>query len=182
MVTDLGEIRRLAQSKEAENREFRRYLALHHYRFEAFQAIASEVQEQIDCTTCANCCRYTVVAVRQAEIEAIARYLGAEIENVIRLHTCPDPVVSGARVLASTDGGCTFLDRNLCMIYEARPSACRDFPHLATRSRSLGGRLSSLCRNAWFCPIIYNALEDYKKLVGFRSREFTLPGNGLRTS
>ena len=55
------------------------------------------------------------------------------------------------------------------MIYAARPAACRDFPHLAPCTHSLGGRLSSLCRNAWFCPIIYNALESYKHLVGYHS-------------
>jgi Fe-S-cluster containining protein len=64
--------------------------------------------------------------------------------------------------------GCIFLDGNLCMIYEARPKTCRDFPHVAVGTHSLGGRPSSLRRWAALCPIIFNALESYKHLTGFR--------------
>ncbi len=166
MVTDLVEIRRLAESKQVENLDFRRYLRARHQPFEPFQALASELRNHIDCTTCANCCRHTVVSVGCAEIDAIASYLGMEAAGVIRQYTSPDPAVPAARVLVNRNDACTFLDGNLCMIYTARPAACRDFPRL---THSLGGRMSSLCRNAWFCPIIFNALESYKHLVGYHS-------------
>jgi uncharacterized protein len=105
--------------------------------------------------------------VGRAEIDAIASHLGIEAADVIRLHISPDPAVPAARVLLNKKDACTFLDGNLCMIYAARPAACRNFPHLAPCAPSLGARMSSLCRNAWFCPIIYNALESYKRLVGY---------------
>jgi Fe-S-cluster containining protein len=55
------------------------------------------------------------------------------------------------------------------MIYEARPKTCRNFPHVAVGTPSLGGRPSSLARWAALCPIIYNALESYKHLTGYHS-------------
>ncbi len=168
MVTDLVEIRRLGIASEAENLEFRRHLSARRHRAGEFQSLAAEIQEQVDCTACANCCRNSIVTVNGSEVEAIARYLGYTVEQVTRQYTAPDPNSPAARVLATTVKGCVFLDGNLCTIYEARPKACRDFPHVALGRRSLGGRMSSLCRWASLCPIVYNALESYKHLVGYR--------------
>lgn len=169
MVTDLVEIRRLGESKKAENLNFRRYLTAHHCQLDRLQIFAEEIQQQIDCTACANCCRYSVVTVNRSEIENIALYLRMEPEEVNRQYMAPDPDARTTRVLRSTRDGCIFLDGNLCMIYEARPKACRDFPHVAHGKRSLGGRISSLCQWVSLCPIIYNALERYKRLIGYRS-------------
>ncbi len=171
MVTDLIQIRELGTAKEAENLDFRRYLRAHHRRIEEFQKLAAEIQEQIDCTQCANCCRYSVVSVVQRDIEAIARHLGEDSEHVIRHYTEPDPEAGTRRILRSTSEGCVFLDGNLCMIYEARPEVCMRFPHVASGMRTLGGRLPSLYRWASLCPIIYNAVETYKHVVGYRGAE-----------
>ena len=108
-----------------------------------------------------------MVPVDQAEIENIARHLRDTPEAVTRLYTAPDPDVPGARILANSGEGCVFLDHNLCMIYDARPKTCRDFPHVAIGTHSLGGRPSSLARWAALCPIIFNALEIHKHLTGF---------------
>jgi hypothetical protein len=167
VVTDLAEIRRLGTSRSRENQDFRRYLAAHHQPIEPFQILAGETARQIDCTACANCCRYSVVSVTRAEIETIARSLDLPADEVTRIYTSPDPDAPAMRVLKSTPGGCIFLRGNLCTVYAARPNACRDFPHITLGTHSLGGRISSLCRWASLCPIIYNALESYKHLVGY---------------
>lgn len=170
MVTDLVEIRRLGAIQEAENLEFRRYLTAHHHPVEELQAVAAEIQPQIDCTACANCCRYSVVSVSQAEIETIAGHLRIEAEEVRQRCTAPDPDAPARRLLRSGKEGCVFLDGNLCTVYPARPEACRDFPHTAPGTHSLGGRVASLCRWASLCPIVYNAIETYKHRLGFHAR------------
>lgn len=177
MVTDLVEVERLGTAKTAENLDFRRFLMAHHHRRETFRVLAVQVQQQIDCTTCANCCRHSIVAVTEAEIESIARYLNSPVEDVRRQYTTPDPEKPGARILASDPGGCVFLDGNLCIIYEARPAACRDFPHVSLERNSLGGRFASLGRWAALCPIVYNALEEYKRLLGYHSHAHAAPGH-----
>jgi Fe-S-cluster containining protein len=93
-------------------------------------------------------------------------------DQVTRMYTNPDSDSSSSRVLRNTGNACVFLDGNLCMIYEARPAACRNFPHISAHSTTVGSRWSSLCRRAAVCPIVYNALEAYKKLVGYRAAGF----------
>jgi Fe-S-cluster containining protein len=166
VVTDLIQIGQLAEKDERENLRFRRFLRQHHYRDDLLHRIAREVEREIDCTACANCCRETRVSVTSKDIDSIARYLNLSREQVIREYTEPDP---GDRetILRHNDNGCVFLDGNLCMVYEVRPSACLAFPYLASDARSLGGRMSSVCNHARICPIIYNTIEAYKHAVGY---------------
>jgi hypothetical protein len=56
VVTDLVQIRRLAEMEQGENLDFRRFLNAHHVPDHLFRQIAREVEQQIDCTVCANCC------------------------------------------------------------------------------------------------------------------------------
>jgi Fe-S-cluster containining protein len=167
VVTDLADVFRLGTAKVKENLAFRRYLSAHHSADKSFQILASEVQQHVDCTACANCCRHSMVSVNKSDIENIAQYLGTMSEAVDRLYTVPDPDAPTLRILLNSGEGCVFLDGNLCMIYEARPKTCRDFPHVAVGQHSLGSRQSSLARWAPLCPIIFNALEGYKHLTGY---------------
>lgn len=177
VVTDLAEVFRLGTAKARENLDFRRYLSAHHFDDKPFQILASEVQDHIDCTACANCCRYSIVSVNKTEIENIAQYLGISKDEVVRLYTDPDPDASALRTLRSSKEGCTFLDHNCCLIYDARPRVCRDFPHVAVGAHSLGSRPSSHDHWAALCPIIFNAIELYKHLTGFHSHRALHAGN-----
>lgn len=180
MVTDLAEVFRLGSAKAEENLAFRRYLSAHHHPDKPFQILAGEVRRQVDCKTCANCCRHSVVSVAAPEIEAIAKYLGMAPEDVVRLYTTADPSAPALRNLSTSEAGCVFLDGNLCMIYEARPKACRNFPCVDMGSHSLGSRPSSIARWAALCPIVYNSLEGYKRVTGYhpptRAREIEAGG------
>lgn len=167
MISDLDEIRRRTESNEAENLAFRRHLIAHHQPLEPFRILANEIQANTDCTACANCCREMIVNVSPAEIHSLAAHLGISDEDVAHLYTEPDPEDHSRRILRNQNS-CVFLDGNLCMVYAARPKACHDFPHIALHSSTVGNRMSSFCRSAAVCPIIYNALEAYKHLVGYR--------------
>jgi len=167
VVTDLDEVFGLGTAKAEENLAFRRYLSAHHAGDKQFQIVASEIQRHVDCTACANCCRHSVVSVSKPELEAIAGQIGVTAEAAAQLFTSADPEAPALRTLRSERGACVFLHENRCMIYSARPKACREFPHVAVGTHSLGGRPASLARWAALCPIIYNALEEWKHLTGF---------------
>jgi Fe-S-cluster containining protein len=171
LVTDLVEVFRLGTAKAEENLAFRRYLSAHHHSDKEFQILASEVQQHIDCSACANCCRSSVVPVSEAEIADIALHLDTTPEEVARMYTVADPDEPHSRILQSSSEGCVFLNDNLCMIYEARPKTCRDFPHVTPGSHTLGSRQASHARWAALCPIIFNALEQQKHVTGFQYSE-----------
>jgi Fe-S-cluster containining protein len=175
VVTGLIQIRELTATKGTENVAFRRYLRNHHYCDDAFARIAESVTREIDCTSCANCCRQTVVTVTEVDIESIARFLGMECEAVRRLYLIPDPDAPGQMIIRNEPDGCIFLDGNLCTIYDVRPKTCQDFPHLTTGRRTLAGRMANVAKRAWMCPIVYNTLEEYKHLVGWHAK----PGGAL---
>lgn len=170
MVSDLQEVFRLGTAKAKENLAFRRYLSAKHQGDGPFQILASEVQRETDCTACANCCRQSIVTVNKQEMERIASHLATTADEVSRLYTDSDPDSPALRTLRNARG-CVFLDGNLCMIYDARPKTCREFPHIAIGIQSLGGRPSSHARWAPLCPIIYNTLERYKRQMGFPNQD-----------
>jgi Fe-S-cluster containining protein len=104
------------------------------------------------------------VDVSPADIRAIAEFLGSTEADVRRLY------VTEEHTLWRTKGACVFLHGNLCLIYPVRPRACRDFPHIHAQGVSLGSRMSSICRHAAVCPILFNAIEEYKHRTGFHPR------------
>jgi Fe-S-cluster containining protein len=166
LITDLVRVRTLSEAKAAENLDFQRFVRQRNASPALFREIAAGVERQVDCTQCAACCRETYVDVSPADIHLIALHLGTTEENVMAQYTMVDP--SDHRpVLKHVNGGCVFLDDNLCMIYGVRPGPCRNFPHLLNASNTLGHRLESIVRRAAYCPIVYNTLESYKHLLGY---------------
>ena len=67
------------------------------------------MERRIDCRVCANCCKQSVVAINQREVEAIAQYLGSTVKNVLRFYTSADAEDPDQLVLKSNEGGCVFL-------------------------------------------------------------------------
>jgi hypothetical protein len=91
VVTDLAEVFRLGTAKAEENLAFRRYLSAQHHTEKPLQILASEVQQQMDCTHCANCCRHSVVSVNKPEIENIARHLALRRRQLLASTPFPTP-------------------------------------------------------------------------------------------
>jgi hypothetical protein len=166
VVTRPAELARLAHAKQQENLAFRRFVKDHHVNPELLRVIGAEITAAIDCTTCAACCRHLRVAVDAEDILGIAAFLKLRPAEVRRMYTEPDPA-GGPPLLAQPAGECVFLDHNLCLIYDARPPACRLFPYLTPHETSLGARAESIWRRDWFCPIVFNSIEEFKHRAGF---------------
>ena len=169
MLTDLVQIRRLAHQHEAEDLEFRRHIHARHISDLPLRHRVAALLDSFDCTKCANCCRQTRVPVTPAEISAIAASLSMDPNRVRQLYTQPGDT-SSEILLAHHDDACVFLDRGLCLVYDARPLPCRQFPAIALHAHLLGNRLSSVCRQAAICPVVFEALEEFKHLTGFHPK------------
>jgi hypothetical protein len=164
-ITDLVQIRRLGGQKRAENEAFRKYMKRHDFVERRLRRIAERVEEEIDCTACGECCRVGTVRLLDRDVEHLAKFLRLRVAEFLSRYT--DRTAGEGLILRRTGAGCVFLEGNECAIYEARPSNCADFPHLVRGQGSLPSRMWDLIDRACYCPIVYNALEEFKVEVGF---------------
>jgi Fe-S-cluster containining protein len=129
--------------------------------------MAEEIEERIDCRACANCCKVAETDLAEREVDRLARAVGVTRTEFVERYTMQSKD-DGALILRRTENGCVFLDGNDCSIYEDRPETCRNFPHLVRGSGSIASRMWQFIDRATYCPIVYNSLETYKLISGFR--------------
>jgi Fe-S-cluster containining protein len=167
LITDLVQIRLLGEKKRNENMRFRKFMKSHDHSDRILRRIAEGIEEQIDCTQCANCCKVATVTVSERDVERLARYLRITPAQFKAGYTAESE--EEGRILRRTDAaGCEFLDGNTCTVYEARPETCQRFPHLVRGQGSIASRTWQFVDRACYCPIVYNSLEAFKAKLGFQ--------------
>jgi Fe-S-cluster containining protein len=81
-----------------------------------------------DCTLCGDCCKgYGGTYVTEADIQAIARYIGVPVDVLVDNYTRK----SGNKHLISQgkNGYCIFWDK-VCTIHPVKPEMCRRWPYI----------------------------------------------------
>jgi Fe-S-cluster containining protein len=167
MITDLVQIRLLGEKKRPENERFRRHLKTRDHSDRILRRIAEGIEEQIDCTVCANCCRVATVRLSERDVEHLARHFRISQAKFIAEYTVED-AEEGLILRRSDESGCVFLDGTTCTIYDERPDTCRRFPHMVRGNGSIASRMWQFIDRACYCPIVYNALEAFKEETKFR--------------
>jgi|SRR5581483_385587 len=167
MITDLVQIKLLGEKKRGENERFRRHLKSRDHSDRILRRIAEGIEEQIDCTVCANCCRVATVKLSERDVEHLARHLRIPTARFLAEYTVEDPE-EGLILRRSDETGCIFLDGTSCTIYDDRPDTCRRFPHMVRGNGSIASRMWQFIDRACYCPIVYNALEAFKDETKFR--------------
>ena len=165
VLTDLVQIRRLGEMKRDENSRFRIYLKRHNYVERRLKKIGQEIEAQIDCNTCANCCRVATVEPTERDIDKLAKFLRISRERFLSEYTTEGE--PGKRILRQTGEGCVFLSGMDCTVYEERPRMCELFPHVVKGEGPITTRMWELVDRATYCPIVYNSLEAFKAETGF---------------
>jgi uncharacterized protein len=117
-------------------------------------AIHEEAFTQVDCLTCANCCKNYSPRFKTPDIKRISKSLSLKesvfIEKFLKIDD------EGDYVLQSKP--CPFLGSdNHCSIYEDRPSDCRRFPY--TDEDVFVKRQQLTLKNTSFCPAAYFVIE-----------------------
>jgi len=117
-----------------------------------------EIFENIDCLSCANCCKTTSPIIIDRDVERMAKHFRMKPAAFIEKYLQTDE--DGDYVYRETP--CPFLmPDNYCMIYELRPRACREFPH--TDRRRFHQILKLTARNTLVCPAVLEIVEELKK-------------------
>lgn len=158
---DLVSFTESANRKAKENKKFLSGLKKKDPRKvdEAFHQLHEEVFEEIDCLTCANCCKTTSPIFYQTDIERVSKVLrmkpGDFVEQYLQLDEDNDYVLKSAP--------CPFLDEdNYCKVYDSRPKACREYPH--TDRKKMVQITELTYKNTLVCPAVLEMVERLKQV------------------
>jgi Fe-S-cluster containining protein len=119
--------------------------------------IHEEVFSCTDCLKCGNCCKTTSPLFTDKDISRVAKYLRIKPSAVVSQYLKIDE----DRFYVLKTAPCTFLGAdNYCAIYDARPKACRDYPHTDRIKQSQ--LLNITEKNVEVCPAVFNIIEKLK--------------------
>lgn len=118
-----------------------------------------EAFERIDCLDCANCCKTISPIVTQRDIERLAKHFRIRPVELIERHL----LIDEDRDYVMNRTPCPFLGAdNYCSVYEARPDACREYPH--TDRRKFHQITGITLKNTAVCPAVYEIVEQLKRV------------------
>ena len=150
-----------SKNKAPENRKFLQSLKKKNPRKadDAFHALHDEVFEEVDCLTCANCCKTTSPIFYETDIDRVSKALrmkpGDFIEKYLRVDEDKDYVLKSSP--------CPFLGaENYCAVYDDRPKACREYPH--TNRKKILQIMDLTYKNTLVCPAVLEIVERLKNV------------------
>lgn len=162
MEIDLEELPAKAGDRRKENQQY--FRTLKRKKPKALDTTVAEIHdevfEEIDCLSCANCCKTTSPVFTDRDIERIAKQLkmrpSAFVETYLHIDEDQDYVLNVAP--------CPFLgDDHYCSIYEVRPKACREYPH--TNRKRFHQILNLTLKNTEICPATFEIVERLKQAL-----------------
>lgn len=118
-----------------------------------------EAFEHIDCLHCANCCKTTSPIFYPKDIDRLAKRLrmkpGEFIDKYLHIDEDKDYVLNEAP--------CPFLDgENYCLVYDDRPTACREYPH--TDRKRMHQVMDLAMKNTMVCPAVLEIAEKLRNI------------------
>ena len=118
-------------------------------------ALEPEVWKEIDCLSCANCCKTMSPTFTKKDIKRISQHFGQTPEAFTKQWLRKDRI---GDMLNKTEP-CQFLNLqdNKCSIYEIRPLDCSGFPHLS--KKRMVDYMHVHKQNIEYCPATYKLVE-----------------------
>lgn len=123
-------------------------------------AVEKEVWQEIDCLTCANCCKTMTPTYTPKDIKRISAHFNMTAQE-FKDKWLKKERSTGDWMNKSTP--CQFLDlkTNMCNIYSIRPADCAGFPHLP--KRKMVDYMHIHKQNVEYCPATYRMVEKMKE-------------------
>lgn len=120
------------------------------------EKIDAEVWKEVDCLSCANCCKSMTPTFTKKDIKRIAEHFEItppEFKNKWLIYEKSD------NDWINKKQPCQFLNlgTNMCSIYEVRPSDCAGFPYL--KKKKMVEYIHVHQQNIEYCPATYKMVE-----------------------
>lgn len=124
------------------------------------ETVNKEVWREVDCLTCANCCKTMSPTYNRKDIQRISAHLSMKPSELKEKWLVQD--IDGDWLNKSEP--CQFLDlkTNMCSIYEVRPDDCAGFPHIT--KKKMVDYMHVHKQNVEYCPATYKMVEKMKHL------------------
>ncbi len=125
------------------------------------EKIDKEVWQEVNCLSCANCCKVMTPTFTVQDIKRISAYLGQTPKEFKDQWLVKDKNQDWTNKI----NPCQFLDlkTNMCKIYEIRPTDCSGFPHLS--KKKMVDYIHVHKQNIEYCPATYSMVEKLEKAV-----------------
>ncbi len=159
---DLEKFRKKAESKRKSLENFLQKLddTVPEDLSEIVEEEDNKVWQNIDCTTCANCCKTMTPVFTPDDIRRIATHLRMTPRAFSEKWLIKEED-TGSIVNRSVP--CSFLENNKCSIYEVRPQDCAEFPHHQKRPFDLYNE--TFIQNITRCPATFELVKSIKKRI-----------------
>jgi Fe-S-cluster containining protein len=161
------ELKHLKKKFETNQKRFRKFIdeleeAKHDGIKKQAKEADKEVWKEVDCLTCANCCKKMTPTLTKQDKKRIAHHLGLEVKAFKEKYLVYDEEDKDWRMQKQP---CVFLDlqSNKCTIYPVRPDDCAGFPHLT--KTPLKSYLYIHKQNIEYCPATYRFVEKMMERI-----------------
>jgi len=123
--------------------------------------LEKKVWDEVDCISCANCCKTMSPTYTESDIKRIANHFKVSVSAFKTKWLRKDK--SGDWINRSVP--CQFLDlkTNKCTVYEVRPRDCSGFPHLP--KRKMVDYMHVHKQNLEFCPATFRMVEKLRDTI-----------------
>ena len=120
------------------------------------ETIDAEVWKEVDCLSCANCCKSMTPTFTKQDVKRIAEHFEispAEFRDKWLIYE------KRGKDWVNKKQPCQFLNagNNMCSIYEVRPSDCAGFPYL--KKKKMVDYIHVHQQNIEYCPATFKMVE-----------------------
>jgi hypothetical protein len=125
------------------------------------EAIDKDVWKEVDCLTCANCCKKMTPTFTEKDIKRISAHFDMTPKAFKEKWLYKDKIGDWL----NTANPCQFLDlkTHMCSIYAIRPDDCAGFPHLA--KKKFVTYVDTHNQNIEYCPATFKMVEKMMEKV-----------------
>lgn len=126
------------------------------------EQLNEEVWQEVDCLSCANCCKTMTPTFTYKDIRRIARHLNMRPQDFKERWLKYE---KKDKDWVNIKQPCQFLDltTNMCSIYEVRPDDCAKFPHLT--KKKMTDYMHVHQQNVAYCPATYKMVEKMMEKI-----------------